>query len=402
MLAVIKNKEIVTQKINKKTFYAIKDNGQDFWVDRNHLYNYAMIGAISNVQLESNRFLPLLNPQFVIKKITKPMHKRFCAYVDFMFKKFEEENKDNIDRYYFYEEFHFLEYWRDYNNVLKKEVNGNVYFLFYGNSFCGIICEKKELGVSFVNYASIALDMDISKEYSYLFKTMPNSVISVSPDTLSNIVKRGLCECNKKSTINPEYTYSFLTSYMTAEQNKNIIVKAVENKLKEQRKLFNKHNVVFNQFNRDELLKKLGYNIYSEYRGNWVSYSGQYVFTGFHYVSIQDLTNSYVEKGNEPMYLVAEDGHNNIIGVLKYGYYGKGKGRHLAIAYVDVHCLYRREGIATDLLKELNKRVNKGEFIELSIESEEGKLCHMHDLSKRILTNALPLTYEEYLERNLK
>ena len=115
--------------------------------------------------------------------------------------------------------------------------------------------------------------------------------------------------------------------------------------------------------------------------------SGHDHLAGFHYFGLRD-------GGNDKM-VVAKNG-DNIVGVIKYGKYGDGsyQPEHIGLCFIDVKKPYRGQGIATNLMKEFGKvveRENKEEGINLPIyltdESEMGEKCHMRDTAVKEIKN---------------
>ena len=115
---------------------------------------------------------------------------------------------------------------------------------------------------------------------------------------------------------------------------------------------------------------------------------------GFHYFGQFD------ERGDKM--IVAKDG-DNIVGMIKYGEYGGDYApRHIGLCFIDVKKPYRGQGIATLLMEEFGKRIEKeNKFKENSLpiyltdESDMGRKCHMKDIAIDKIKN-VPLYYEDH------
>ena len=105
------------------------------------------------------------------------------------------------------------------------------------------------------------------------------------------------------------------------------------------------------------------------YRNNM----GHSSFIGFHYMN-WEYTSDHT------WYLVAMVNHTPIgcICIQKfelYSYYG--------LSYIDVAFPYKNNGVAKKMIHELTKHIPDDLPLFLSMESEEGKKCHIHECFKR-------------------
>lgn len=114
-----------------------------------------------------------------------------------------------------------------------------------------------------------------------------------------------------------------------------------------------------------------------------------YHFKDFRYFDADNLIGNHGEKDNN--FLVAYDENNPLLiyGVIDYGWYGY-EVRYIAVSYIDINDNYKRTGVATRLINELNnqfKLMGITKF-ELSSLSEEGKQANIDKTFKRLMTNA--------------
>lgn len=403
MKAVVQNDNYVLKTEGHKYFYLIRDIKSKKWVDRDTLKSLSQMGAVSNIIFNGNTF-KLIKPKFDIKELDKNIYNRLSKYLrKCMQEIIDIAKKEGWDDYSLSESLDFYEYWLNPNKIFENK--RDVKILMYGNLFVGFVNKSSILDVPVISFSSFRTEWvrkyEISDEriYSYLFDVFPISVFQVySVDDIYSLMEhKGIQRCTLNSVYNTEYRYICdFGSEPLFSRNKYVIRNAIEKEINKKRGLFNGHLnfSLLSQTQLDEKLQKEEKSL-DGYRGCWTTHNGLCIKTGFTYFDVVEL-NSYWNRDKELYFLIAEDDFGNIVGLIKYGYYGEGEFRHLALAYVDVHCLYRKKGIATKLFEELNKYLKKDEIFELSIESEMGKLCHMHKLAKSKLYNAKVLTDEEY------
>lgn len=125
--------------------------------------------------------------------------------------------------------------------------------------------------------------------------------------------------------------------------------------------------------------------------------------TGFHYFGQDDS----FEKDDK---ILAIKDNDNIVGVIKYGIYQN----KYALCFIDVKLPYRNNGIATRLMEEFGKQIEKENEenqtnypLKLTAESVLGAQCHMKDKAISLIKNTEVLvenhhTYEleKYLNGN--
>jgi hypothetical protein len=115
---------------------------------------------------------------------------------------------------------------------------------------------------------------------------------------------------------------------------------------------------------------------------------GHYSYIGFHYMSQSHLPEN-------TWYLLAMV-DNKPIGCIcvekfeQYGYYG--------LSYIDVAFPYKNNGVAKKMIHELTKYIPGDLPLLLSMESEEGKKCHIHECFKREKWHQVAFTQDEFDE----
>lgn len=125
----------------------------------------------------------------------------------------------------------------------------------------------------------------------------------------------------------------------------------------------------------------------------WYSTCGSELNIGMHYY------NTYAERslgGRNIRYLIAS--YNNVIvGCIKIGEYGfYNEPKYLSMCYIDVNISCRKQGIATLLIKELDKYLDfyPEKDLVLTDESYLGKKFHMKDKFERIISSKNVVSYK--------
>ena len=116
------------------------------------------------------------------------------------------------------------------------------------------------------------------------------------------------------------------------------------------------------------------------YNGNFPCW--EHRIAGFQYLRFDNL----YETERDIKFLVAHMG-KTLVGVIHFGVWYPG---HQDISFIDVRLPYRKMGIATKMIQELNKHLYPNMPLHVSQESEMGKACHMSDMFKKHIT-AVPV-----------
>lgn len=114
---------------------------------------------------------------------------------------------------------------------------------------------------------------------------------------------------------------------------------------------------------------------------------GHYNIAGFKYLqpSLFGETKNY--------FICMQEG--KLLGVIKHGIYGNGNYKHQAIAYIDVNIAYRNQGIATLMIKQLDKYLEKDLPLFLTHTSELGKKCKIEEIFIKNIKKVPVVKYEE-------
>lgn len=112
------------------------------------------------------------------------------------------------------------------------------------------------------------------------------------------------------------------------------------------------------------------------YNGNFPCWNHK--MAGFQYLSFDNM----YQTERDIKFLVAHMG-NTLVGVIHFGVWYPGSQD---ISFIDVAVPYRKKGIATKMIQELNKHLYPDMPLHVSQESEMGKACHISDMFKKYIT----------------
>jgi hypothetical protein len=111
---------------------------------------------------------------------------------------------------------------------------------------------------------------------------------------------------------------------------------------------------------------------------NWNSPCWEHKIAGFNYLSFENMHHSE----RDIKFLVAHIGHT-MVGVIHFGVWYPGSQE---ISFIDVAKPYRKMGVATKMIKELNNHLIPNVPLHLTQESEMGKACHISEIFKKHIT----------------
>lgn len=140
-----------------------------------------------------------------------------------------------------------------------------------------------------------------------------------------------------------------------------------------------------------EMAKK--WRDYSKF--SWVSPDvmnefGHHIFYGFHYFSMTDIFGT---QAPGVKFLIAY--LNGLpVGAIKFGVWPLSPD-HQSVAFIDVNKTVRRKGVATAMVRELNKYLDKNLPLHLTAESEEGQEAKISKVFKREISAVDCFSYEE-------
>lgn len=186
------------------------------------------------------------------------------------------------------------------------------------------------------------------------------------------------------------YRFNSIYHYMTTG-NKDILVEKLE------KHLFPEidGDISYDVMSGNELNAFLHTNSPLPY-GESVTWTNSYNnnnIPGFRYLNYNTIHTHM----DDVKYLVAHKDWT-IIGVICFGIWPYTKD-HQSMSYIDVALPYRKKGIATQMIKELDKHLVKNLDLHLSPVSDTGKACNIADLFKKHIKSVKCYSYEEMMNR---
>ena len=131
----------------------------------------------------------------------------------------------------------------------------------------------------------------------------------------------------------------------------------------------------------NEDLYKLLYDNENSYKMPTVQKPSGWVFLDFQYFSSADLNSLYCSLTNFIVAIV----DNEVVEVIKIGEY-KDHIKYQSICYIDISAKYRRKGIASKMIKELDNYFQKNQPLVLIELSKDGQKARIDLVFKRNIT----------------
>lgn len=369
------NNKPITKVVQQEKMYMVSDGAKNFWMRAGVAKIAVKCHEIDNAKLHGTGIC-IITPQLKVERITQTNLEKLYLFMKYHIKYGKDyDYADNYSYQYF-----IKEYETDKKKCIKQ-FGG--YVAFYGNKVVSWITVIKTLGlevlISFYNDGNIRLR-----------RAVINSIFAENPDT---IMLGSLCnDCgadynrmDKQSTIDPDYRYIFGYGEYLTKGRTDRFVKAIENKY-----FINKVDLAKVKLKviEGKDLSKLWQSKYIDggFEGYWINTCNIDSAVGFHYFHFNDA------KIDARFILALYDGM--IIGVIKLGVY---YGDHQAIAYIDILRTCRNQGVATYMIKNIDKYLFKGLPLMITDESDMGKMCHIADKFKANVKSVKVKTYEEAL-----
>ena len=385
---LVKNGEFITKKDirdNRKILYRVRvNNSEEIWISRKMLIEAILNSNIivKNVKLVGNSLKVDLKEEYRVLKITNENIHIIRKFVDNYLRK----NK-SADQYY---EYGYSDV--DYFNRMKKEnfksfIEKGFMGLHNGELETLFIVTKNSLNLFLVHTVYGEYSENLSQYVECLSSMVKNSIFYYEylPNSLSQSSKMKIMSHN--SSFDKDRAYMFYHGCYLTEYGIDLMTKQVEKKYFPDVKL---NEVEYKCIKANDLEKYFKNMRDNDYQGYWRSKYNNVAVAGFTYFHTEDFHANY----GDIKYLVAIY-QNRMIGIIKFGVWPNSN--HQALSYVDVSVKYRRLGIATQMIKELNKYISTDTTFVLTDESEMGKLCGMNDVCKRYITKTKVKTYSECL-----
>ena len=385
---VVKNGALVTKKDardNRKVLYQVCVNNDGFtWVSRNFVIeclNNPNI-KVKNMILQGNSIKLNLLDSYKVVKINEKNIDILKKFIENYFREYSSAEE-------------YMDYGYstcDYFRRMKKEN----FSPFIKNGFMGLnngsietlfMLSKTSLGTSIIHTVYGEYSEELNKYVELLSSKLKNSIFYFEylPNCFSNTSKFKIMKHN--SSFDKDRAYMFYHGVYLTEYDVDLLPKMVEKKYFPDICL---SEVEIKCVKAKELEKYFNNMRDDEYQGFWKSKYNNVAVSGFTYFHSEDFHANY----GDIKYLIALY-KNRIIGIVKFGVWPNST--HQALSYIDISVKYRRLGLATRMLKELNKYISSDSAFILTDESEMGKLCHMNQLAKRCIIKTKVKTYDECL-----
>lgn len=213
-------------------------------------------------------------------------------------------------------------------------------------------------------------DWNITDDYNFRTKSLANHLISLYNPILFewDVNLKDLIPEINKVNYKGEYGYINYSNYYNPKyifgKNENYILKQFLEKFRKTKDI---KDLIIKKMTNEEL-QKLLYDNENGYKIPTVRKPSGWVFLDFQYFSSGDLNPLYCSQNNFIVAII----DNEVVGVIKIGDY-EDYIKYKSICYVDVSAKYRRKGIASKMIKELNNYLSKNQPLLLTDLSNDGK-----------------------------
>lgn len=381
MRLFIKNGNPVSRtnpKDKREVEYLVVEYDRKNWVKRKVLLEMINNHMIENGEIKNNTIC-LVSQKLRVEKINAANLNKILKFAQGYLRQSAECDND-----YDYDNLNYY-----FGNLLKeKEMQYGLikygYVSFYGNSIGAILVVEKEMSIPIISPVYYSNSKSLYNSICILSAKLKNSVFHLEY-YLDEFRESKFKFLTLKSTINEEKEYNLYHGCYLTEYDENIFVKDIE---KHYFPEIDTKQLTFTCKTGKELepyVKQLRHFYFS---GLWCARSSMPSIVGFTYFCTDDIHN----RGEDKNFLLAMY-KGYIVGIIKFGVWTD----HQAVAYIDVNEKYRNKGIATQMIKQLDKYVDKNYTLVLTDESTMGKLCHMNTIFKNEIKSVKVKTYEECL-----
>lgn len=251
-----------------------------------------------------------------------------------------------------------------------------------GTKIMDFILEESKFGVTILY--PFFIDKCITYTLSEIRKKYIDTPCVVETEYV-NMKKYGFIYCNMHTSVDLEHILNIDHTSFSVFNKKwiNIMRDAIEEKYFPTLDTYSFKLIEGNEVN-DYLYTNefLGYPL-------WTDYCNHKNVIGFHYLQPDFHNNNKL--------LVAEC-KGVPIAAIKYGIYGENENKHYGLNYIDVKVVYRRQGLAKQIISEFAKILPNDLPLALTRESKMGEICKIEKLFKSESFKTSVYTYEEWLD----
>ena len=395
MVLVMKDGSFVYKTMKDGKYYLLKDTDKTIYIHKDIVLQYIKSHVISNAIIIGNSTIKPIHPTITVRKIQNKDKDAILNYFKVYKNHLKESNLNDYEYYDCMEGYYFIienlekeTQWQKIKEVWYLGLYGNSYYCLFTstNVFKNIIFD--------VTYFPLSKTLKKEKNIKFLkllSEKVPNSIFHFEyydtieiPPTFKPIKYYGKYagegyDAKGLSLYHGSYFTEYSENALLDSFEKQFFVKEVDVK-----------NLVIKDMSAKEITKwvqnfyKLTNYMISPF---WKRDSGMSSIYGFHYFKDHDEIEGVKT-------LVAMQ-NNRFIGVIHYGVWNNNK--YQSISYIDVAEPYKKKGVATKLIKELNKHLIPDMPLVLTDLSEEGKEAKMDELFKKYITVCKVYTYDEAL-----
>lgn len=367
----------ITPNSNKKLYMIEKDDKKG-WMVFSDLVKEISLGNVENAKVVKNNIV-FVKPELRVEKMDNKNIIRLKKHLRNFIEEYEKEQGYDC---WLPEDYALFDFESYLSNIEPKDYKK--YIIGYkGNKIESVfVISKETFGLPFI-YNIHCGDYTLLLKFCHVISELIKDSIfcfEYLPEGNTN----GFKFLNLDSNFSTGYKYVLHSGCYITKYNENILREKIEEKYFP--KLLDIRQVVIKRLKTPEVRKYLEKYSTGEFEGNWVNDSNMGSVVGFHYFTIRDLFSGEPTKD----YLVAVY-KGQIVGIMKYGLWGKEQ----SVAYIDVLINCRNKGIATLMIKELDKHLYPMYELHLTDESELGHKCGMAKLFKKYIKSTVVKDYED-------
>lgn len=367
----------LTPNSHKKLYFVEKDDNKG-WMVFSDLVKEISLGNVENAKVIKNNIV-FVKPELRVEKMDNKNIIRLKKHLRNFINEYEKEQGYDC---YMPEDYALLDFESYLSKIEPKEYK-NYIIGYKGNKIESVfVIATDTFGIPFI-YNIHYENYDLLLKFCHIISdVIRNSVFSFEylPDGNLN----GFKFLNFDSNFVKGYKYVLHSSAYITKYNENILKEKIEEKYFP--KQLDIRQVVVKRWKTPDVRKYLEKYETGNFSGNWINDSNMASVVGFHYFTVRDVFSGEPTKD----YLVALY-KGQIVGIMKYGLWGQEQ----SVSYIDVLINCRKKGIATLMIKELDKHLYPMYELHLTDESELGHKCGMAKLFKKHIKSTIVKDYED-------
>lgn len=363
---------------SRKKLYMVEKDDKKGWMVFSDLVKEISLGNVENARVYKNNIV-FVKPELYVEKMDNKNVIKLKKHLRTAIEKYEQEQGYDC---WMPEDYALLDFESYLSNLEPKDYKK--YIIGYnGNKIESVfIVSKESFGVPFI-YNIYCDNYDMLLKFCHIISDLiKDSVFSFEYLPEGNL--NGFKFLNMDSNITKGYKYVLHSSAYITKYDENILKRKIEEKYFP--KQLDIRQVVVKRWKTPDVRKYLEKYETGNFNGTWRNDCNMDAVVGFHYFTYRDVFSGEPTKD----YLVALY-KGQIIGIMKYGLWGKEQ----SVAYIDVLVNCRNKGIATLMIKELDKHLYPMYELHLTDESELGHKCGMAKLFKKYIKSTVVKDYED-------